>query len=124
MDQADPFYAHCKMHSDKTLVRRRKRNWLALQLRTQQRRLEYEQEGYQNNPEQVRIQRKLRRHRQKFLGHKTLKSTPWGIIINSMKIVYNIIFYFCVLFLFSANAKNAPPSYNQCICLQKIATKS
>lgn len=78
VDQADPFYAHCKMHSDKTLVRRRKRNWLALQLRTQQRRFEYEQEGYNDTPEQLRIQRKLKRHRQKFLNHKTMKSPPWG----------------------------------------------
>lgn len=65
------------MHSDKTLVRRRKRNWLALQLRTQQRRIEYEQEGYKDTPEQVRIQRKLKRHRLKFLNNKTLKSPPW-----------------------------------------------
>lgn len=36
-EQADPFYAHCKLHSDKTLIKKRKRNWLALQLRTSQR---------------------------------------------------------------------------------------
>lgn len=36
-EQADPFYAHCKLHSDKTLVKKRKRNWLALQLRTEKR---------------------------------------------------------------------------------------
>ncbi|KAH9638454.1 hypothetical protein HF086_016779 [Spodoptera exigua] len=36
-EQADPFYAHCKLHSDKALVKKRKRNWLALQLRTEKR---------------------------------------------------------------------------------------
>lgn len=36
-EQADPFYAHCKLHSDKTLIKKRKRNWLALQLRTEKR---------------------------------------------------------------------------------------
>lgn len=77
VDQADPFYAHCKMHSDKTLVRRRKRNWLALELRMQQRKREHEQEGHKDTPEQLRIQRKLKRHRLKFLNGKTLKSPPW-----------------------------------------------
>lgn len=36
-EQADPFYAHCRLHSDKTFVKKRKRNWLALQLRTERR---------------------------------------------------------------------------------------
>ncbi|RXG55731.1 PHD finger protein 14 [Armadillidium vulgare] len=35
-DQADPYYAHCKLHTDRELMRRRKRNWLALQLHMKQ----------------------------------------------------------------------------------------
>ena len=30
-DIADPFYAHCKQHADKTIVRMQRRNWLAIQ---------------------------------------------------------------------------------------------
>ncbi|RZC37061.1 PHD finger protein 14 [Asbolus verrucosus] len=77
VDQADPFYAHCKLHSDKTLVKRRKKNYLALQLRTHYRRLQFEQEGHKDTPEQVRIQRKLEKQRIHFLNHKALKPPPW-----------------------------------------------
>lgn len=78
VDQADPFYAHCKLHSDKMLVRRRKRNYLALQLRTHYRRLEFEQEGHADTPEQVRIQRKLKKQKEHYFSHKVLKAPPWG----------------------------------------------
>lgn len=78
VDQADPFYAHCKLHSDKTLVRRRKRNYMALELRTHYRRLQFEQAGHTDTPEQQRIQRKLEKQRQHYYSHKILKSPPWG----------------------------------------------
>lgn len=81
VDQADPFYAHCKLHSDKTLVRRRKRNYLALQLRTHYRKLQFEQAGHLDTPEQIRIQRKLEKQRQHYFNHKLLKSPPWGRFI-------------------------------------------
>ncbi|XP_063377027.1 PHD finger protein 14 isoform X2 [Cydia fagiglandana] len=74
-EQADPFYAHCKLHSDKTLVKKRKRNWLALQLRTEKRKYEL-----QNNPtpeEKARIKRKLIKYRKKYLQHKENRNPPW-----------------------------------------------
>lgn len=78
VDQADPFYAHCKLHSDKTLVKKRKRNYLALQLRTHYRKYQFEQEGHKDTPEQVRIQRKLEKQKVHYLNHKALKPPPWG----------------------------------------------
>lgn len=82
VDQADPFYAHCKLHSDKTLVKKRRKNYLALQLRTHYRRLQFEKEGHKETPEQVRIQRKLEKQKIHFLGHKSLKPAPWGIFFQ------------------------------------------
>ncbi|KAG5874660.1 hypothetical protein JTB14_006511 [Gonioctena quinquepunctata] len=77
VDQADPFYAHCKMHSDKTLVKKRKRNYLALQLRTQYRKFQFQQEGHSDMAEQVRIRRKLDKQKVHYLSHKGLKPPPW-----------------------------------------------
>lgn len=78
VDQADPFYAHCKLHSDKTQVKRRKRNYLTLQLRTHYRRLQFEKEGFSETPEQIRIVRKLDKQKQHYYSLKTLKTPPWG----------------------------------------------
>ncbi|KAG8238985.1 hypothetical protein J437_LFUL005042 [Ladona fulva] len=77
VDQADPFYAHCKLHTDKTHMRRRRRNWLALQLRTQQRQLERQQAGHDSTAEQVRIQRKLLKQRERYAAHKGSRNPPW-----------------------------------------------
>ncbi|XP_063216881.1 PHD finger protein 14 isoform X2 [Bacillus rossius redtenbacheri] len=77
VDQADPFYAHCKMHTDKMLMKRRRRNWLALQLRTKQRQLDSQRDGHGNSAEQLRIQRKLAKYRQKYLNGKTSRVPPW-----------------------------------------------
>lgn len=77
VDQADPFYAHCKLHSDKTLVRRRRRNWLALQIRAQYRQELLKQPGHLDTEEQRRIQRKLAKHRHKYLAHKASRQAPW-----------------------------------------------
>ncbi|KAG7211298.1 hypothetical protein KM043_010597 [Ampulex compressa] len=77
VDQADPFYAHCKLHSDKTLVRRRRRNWLALQLRAQYRQQLLKQPNHLDTEEQHRIQRKLAKHRHKYLAHKASRPPPW-----------------------------------------------
>lgn len=77
VDQADPFYAHCKLHSDKTLVKRRKKNYMALQLRTHYRCLQFQQEGFISMPEQLRIKRKLEKQKVHYLGHKSLKPQPW-----------------------------------------------
>ncbi|XP_015606365.1 PHD finger protein 14 isoform X2 [Cephus cinctus] len=77
VDQADPFYAHCKLHSDKTLVRRRRRNWLALQFRAQYRQKLLKQPDHLDTEEQRRIQRKLAKHRHKYLAHKASRPPPW-----------------------------------------------
>lgn len=79
MDQADPFYAHCKLHSDKTLVKKRKRNYLALQLRNHYRRVQLDNINKMADPEQQRIQKKLEKQRVHYLNLKTLKQPPWGM---------------------------------------------
>lgn len=78
VDQADPFYAHCKLHSDKTLVKKRRRNYLALQLRMQYRKMQFEKEGHMDLPEQIRIQRKLEKQKRHYLEYKRRKLAPWG----------------------------------------------
>lgn len=86
VDQADPFYAHCKLHSDKTLVRKRRRNWLALQLRATNRLQMLKTPEYRETEEFLRIQRKLAKHRHKYLAHKSTKPPPWGNDIFKLKI--------------------------------------
>jgi len=71
------------------ICRRRRRNWLALQLRTRQRQIDYQQVGHSNTTEQLRIQRKLAKYRQKYLSHKTSRIPPWGKVI--MQIVFHVI---------------------------------
>ncbi|XP_065156996.1 PHD finger protein 14-like isoform X2 [Atheta coriaria] len=77
VDQADPFYAHCKLHSDKTLVKKRKRNYLAIQVRTHFRKLQFEAAGFTETPEQVRIQRKLQKKRMHYKALKLTRQQPW-----------------------------------------------
>lgn len=77
VDQADPFYAHCKMHSDKTLVKKRKRNYLALQLRAHNRRKHLEDSEKMASPEQQRIYRKLEKQKLHYLSLKSQKQPPW-----------------------------------------------
>ncbi|KAF4531880.1 hypothetical protein B566_EDAN000909 [Ephemera danica] len=48
LEHADPFYAHCRLHTDKVLMRKRRRNWLAVQLRMHERQAELERRGSQN----------------------------------------------------------------------------
>ncbi|XP_055525777.1 PHD finger protein 14 [Wyeomyia smithii] len=77
-DQADPFYAHCKIHSDKTLIKHRKRNYNAIRLKAQNRKLEQEASKLEKpTPEQVRIERKLAKYRKKYIAHKQTKNPPW-----------------------------------------------
>ncbi|XP_023314177.1 PHD finger protein 14 [Trichogramma pretiosum] len=77
VDQADPFYAHCKLHSDKSLIRKRKKNWMALQLREKMYKQMITKPEHLQSEEYLRIQRKLNKHRQKYLAHRTLKPMPW-----------------------------------------------
>lgn len=86
VDQADPFYAHCKLHSDKSLVRRRRRNFLALQLRVQQRQHILKQPNHLDTDEHRRIERKLGKHRHKYLAHKASRPPPWSELILSLNI--------------------------------------
>lgn len=86
VDQADPFYAHCKLHSDKSLVRRRRRNFLAFQLRVQCRQQMLKQPNHLDTDEQRRIQRKLAKHRHKYLAHKASRPLPWGKLSFSFQI--------------------------------------
>ncbi|CAH0763876.1 unnamed protein product [Diatraea saccharalis] len=86
-EQADPFYAHCRLHSDKALVKKRKRNWLALQLRTEKRKLELE-----NNlsvEEKLRIQRKLVKYRRKYLQQKENRNPPWVPTQKMARMLYS-----------------------------------
>ncbi|XP_075971693.1 uncharacterized protein LOC142973645 isoform X2 [Anticarsia gemmatalis] len=86
-EQADPFYAHCKLHSDKALVKKRKRNWLALQLRTDKRKQEL-----QNNigtDEKLRIQRKLVKYRKKYLVQKENRNPPWVPTQKMARMLYS-----------------------------------
>lgn len=77
-DQADPFYAHCKIHSDKTLIKHRKRNYNAIKLKAYNRKMEQEARKLEKpSPEQVRIERKLAKHRKKYVIHKETKNPPW-----------------------------------------------
>ncbi|OWR41347.1 PHD finger protein 14 [Danaus plexippus plexippus] len=86
-EQADPFYAHCRLHSDKTLVKKRKRNWLALQLRTEKRKMEL-----QNNlstEEKKRIQRKLIKYRKKYSLQKENRNPPWVPTQKMARMIYS-----------------------------------
>ncbi|GAB0092811.1 PHD finger protein 14 [Sergentomyia squamirostris] len=77
-DHADPFYAHCKIHSDKTLLKHRRRNYHTLRLRMEHRRLEVEQKRNEKpTAEQQRIERKLKKHKNKYLANKAIKNEPW-----------------------------------------------
>ncbi|XP_065206479.1 PHD finger protein 14 isoform X2 [Planococcus citri] len=76
-DQADPFYAHCRLHSDKNQIKKRKRNWLALQLRTQKMATQKEQELVDETTSWKRNQRKLSKYQVKYVQLKTTRAPPW-----------------------------------------------
>lgn len=80
-DHADPFYAHCKVHSDKTMIKHRKRNFNTLKLRMEQKKLEkVTNKEEKPTAEQLRITRKLTKHQSKYRSNKVLKTEPWGTI--------------------------------------------
>ncbi|XP_016974164.1 PHD finger protein 14 [Drosophila rhopaloa] len=83
-DAADPFYAHCKVHSEKEMIKKRRRNYHTLRLNMFQRAREKEATSGDTeastphpNPAQARIQRKLLKIQHKYARHKELKPTPW-----------------------------------------------
>ncbi|XP_072939796.1 PHD finger protein 14 isoform X8 [Epargyreus clarus] len=87
VEQADPFYAHCRLHSDKTLVKKRKRSWLALQLRTAKRKEELVQKI--GTAEELRIQRKLVRYRKKYAQQKENRNPPWVPTQKMARMLYS-----------------------------------
>ncbi|CAK1546045.1 unnamed protein product [Leptosia nina] len=87
VEQADPFYAHCRLHSDKTLVKKRKRNWLALQLRTEKRKLELQQNL--STEAKLRIQRKLVKYRRKYAQQKENRNPPWVPTQKMARMLYS-----------------------------------
>jgi hypothetical protein len=94
-DQADPFYAHCKVHSDKTLIKHRKRNYNALLLQMKRHDAELEL-GRKEKPtvEQERIERKLKKHRIKYTSNKLTRIEPWGEFCNrneKVRLAYDAI---------------------------------
>ncbi|EDW12962.1 PHD finger protein 14 [Drosophila mojavensis] len=83
-DAADPFYAHCKVHSEKEMIKKRRRNYHTLRLnmlqQAKQRALIEANQPIIDanpNPAQARIQRKLLKIQQKYAQHKQMKPTPW-----------------------------------------------
>ncbi|XP_002020622.2 PHD finger protein 14 [Drosophila persimilis] len=83
-DAADPFYAHCKVHSEKEMIKKRRRNYHTLRLNMLQKAREKELASSEQpvdepntNPAQARIQRKLSKIQLKYAQHKELKPTPW-----------------------------------------------
>lgn len=120
VDHADPFYAHCKAHSDKALVKHRKRNCNAFRLRMEQRQCEKEERKHEKpTPEQLRIERKLKKHMNKYIANKASKSEPWG---NSIKI-YNFQFSNKNVNHFSSNPENAPFTDDKCIGVPTTAAQ-
>uniref|UniRef100_A0A8D8SDC7 PHD finger protein 14 n=1 Tax=Cacopsylla melanoneura TaxID=428564 RepID=A0A8D8SDC7_9HEMI len=77
VDQADPFYAHCKLHSDKVLIKKRKRNFLSMTTRSALMRRQRELEARANEKTYVRIQRKLGKYKVKYVDMKSLRNPPW-----------------------------------------------
>lgn len=104
-DHADPFYAHCKIHSDKALIKRRKRNYNTLRLQMNYNATQMQQKLTEaSSPGQQRIERKLKKHRHKYVANKHVKNEPWGEL-RSFQSVQSSSDEF--LFCFSSNTKNA-----------------
>lgn len=70
---ADPFFAYCKMHADKQIVRSKRRNWLAMQSRNKN----LAANGAHDPREKARVERKLSWHRQRYLTHRAERPAPW-----------------------------------------------
>lgn len=94
VDQADPFYAHCKVHSDKTLIKHRKRNYNALLVQMKRHQLDLElKKNEKPTTEEERIERKLKKHRIKYTTNKTTRIEPWGEL-QSFQSIFKTNFYF------------------------------
>ncbi|XP_039949191.1 PHD finger protein 14 [Bactrocera neohumeralis] len=77
-DAADPFFAHCKVHSEKEMIKRRKRNYHNLRLNMQEKQKGKKLQKFDDPcPAQLRIQRKLLKYQSKYSHSKQLKPVPW-----------------------------------------------
>ena len=88
LDQADPFYAHCGVHSDKFLIKKRTKNFNALLTQTQGYENEVDiEKGEKTTEELKRIERKLTKHRIKYTTNEMNRPEPWGKLSLSFTIV-------------------------------------
>ncbi|XP_038078646.1 PHD finger protein 14-like [Patiria miniata] len=72
-DIADPFYAYCKLHVEKSSMRYRRQNYLAIQSQ-----LKRFKERKPDDPiSQERITEKLKRWQDKYKASKVKKPSPW-----------------------------------------------
>ncbi|XP_022105583.1 PHD finger protein 14-like isoform X2 [Acanthaster planci] len=72
-DIADPFYAYCKLHVEKSSMRHRRQNYLAMQSQ-----LKIFQERKPDDPiAQERITEKLKRWQEKYKESRVKKPSPW-----------------------------------------------
>lgn len=70
---ADPFFAYCKLHADKMIVRSKKSNWLALQSR-----FKTQAASEVHDPkEKARVERKLSWHRERYQRQRAERPPPW-----------------------------------------------
>ncbi|XP_075152257.1 uncharacterized protein LOC142226245 [Haematobia irritans] len=77
-DAADPFYAHCKVHSEKELIRKRKRNYHTFRVNMEEKQKEKISQKLDDPcPAQMRINRKLQKHQVKYASHKQARPEPW-----------------------------------------------
>lgn len=79
VDQADPFYAHCKLHTDKTVMHRRRTNFIILSVRQEQRKKELEADLASPTPAALRIERKLKKKQAKYKLMRQNAPPPWGM---------------------------------------------
>jgi hypothetical protein len=103
-DEVDPYYAHCKSHSDKTQIKNRKKNYNALIVQIKHHEAErLERKTCEKQHE--RIERKLKKHRIKYTSNKLMRPEPWGeleeFLENDDKSQSNFCYFFC-----SSYAKN------------------
>ncbi|XP_061387311.1 PHD finger protein 14 [Musca vetustissima] len=77
-DAADPFYAHCKVHSEKELIRKRKRNYHTFRMNMEEKQREKALHKLDDPcPAQMRINRKLQKYQVKYTNHKQSRPEPW-----------------------------------------------
>lgn len=77
-DAADPFYAHCKVHSEKELIRKRKRNYHTFRMHMEEKQREKTLHKLDDPcPAQMRINRKLQKYQVKYANHKQARPEPW-----------------------------------------------